>query len=239
MATYFASEHLIVSLKRQAFINLVDASQTAYKNQNFPLARTLACVAVPLLGNETPDYQLMDSGDLLGALLATYGENETHIKLADHLRLIRNKRYRDILQPETVDAYLAMGKFEEALVNIEKLERVDLERNIHLIDYDGFRYRALLGLGKEQSARIYLERMKNSNPPYLKADLDSLSELLHLTKLSDQEALDLAIRQIKYESKDMYWAVPNLQYIARLMENYNHPKAAKLILDKIEELRGK
>ena len=80
-----------------------------------------------------------------------------------------------------------------------------------------------------------MELESGNTPGYI----PGLKALLTLDAIDEDAALSISQKQIDLWTSSNGPEFQNLQFVARLMEKSNHPKAANLILDKIEELRGK
>lgn len=137
------------------------------------------------------------------------------------------------------EALCALGDFKGALRALQlsrQLEKHPAEYTDRACDY--YAVKVFIGLGKQGEAVKIIKRME-SESGYTPGYIPGLKDLLTLDTVAEDSALAISQRQIDLWTNGNGPEFQNLQFVARLMEKSNHPKAANLILDKIEELRGK
>lgn len=167
------------------------------------------------------------------------GDPERNIKLSK--KIINSVKFKTkaYLLTTNVDAYCAMGDFKKAALSLDESERIS--RSINADDpsiTNYYRVRVEIGLGNYERATKLIDKMEQEQGTFIPGFISGLRELITLNSMSEREATEVARRQIKVWDSESPRTYENLQYAARLLEKSGHYQSAKIILDKIEELRG-
>lgn len=237
-----AQRECVLRIKGKAFDFLVGKSMTFWAKNEKRISLYCADLASTLIDDEfVRDCQRQGHSQFgVDQLIFEYqwhGEPQKSLETVRKVFDYTEPQMKPWLLENSVEAYCALGRFGEALSSLEESER--LFRNTTYKDHeqDYFRLKVYLGLGRYGEAKDIVKDLEQKRQ-ISREFISSLKELSTLDSLCAESGLSISRNQIaiytKYESPE----IEQLQFVAQVMKKSGHPEAAKLIFDKVEELRG-